>query len=404
MFIALPILPAMAEENEPTVYQSGDFSYILLEDGTAEIVYYFQIEHSSEIVIPDELDGYVVSSIGDEAFSYRAYLQSVTIPGSVTSIGDNAFSICDSLQSVTISDGVISIGANPFYRCTKLKEINVSSTHPCLVVKDGVLFYKSEQETRLVTYPNALGAVEYCIPAGVTSIGDEAFYGCEKLESITIPDSVTSIGNAAFSSCRSLQSITIPDSVASIGANPFSSCSDLTEINVSSNHSCLEVMDGVLFFKSKDEIRLVTYSRTHKEKTEYSIPAGVTCIGDYAFDECHFLQSITIPDSITYIGDGAFYACRSLQSINIPDSVTSIGDDTFYACRFLQNIIIPDGITSIGDNAFSACKSLESINIPDSVTSIGVNAFQDCPSLTLTVTEGSYAETYAIENDIPYTY
>ncbi len=82
--------------------------------------------------------------------------------------------------------------------------------------------------------------------------------------------------------------------------------------------------------------------------------------------------------------------------------MTSIGDSAFYCCDSLTSITIPDSVTSIGDNAFCCCDSLTNITIPDSVTSIGDYAFYDCTNLTIYGYTGSYAETYAKENDIPF--
>ena len=107
----------------------------------------------------------------------------------------------------------------------------------------------------------------------------------------------------------------------------------------------------------------------------------VTSIGNFAFDDCSSLTSVTIPNSVTSIGSDAFRGCSSLPSVTIPNSVTSIGSSAFSGCSSLTSIVIPDGVTSIGVRAFYKCSSLTSIIIPDSVTSIEEEAFSGCSSL-----------------------
>ena len=108
----------------------------------------------------------------------------------------------------------------------------------------------------------------------------------------------------------------------------------------------------------------------------------VASIGNYAFEDCTGLTSITIPNSVTRIGNNAFNYCTGLTSITIPNSVTSIEDSAFKYCRGLTSITIPNSVTSIGYAAFEHCTGLTSITIPNSVTSISDWAFDGCTGLT----------------------
>lgn len=426
-----------------TQYTFGDYSYILLKDGTAEIIKYYGKEEV--IAVPEKLDRFIV-----------------------TSIADRAFSMCSSLTSISLPDSVVSIDENPFAFCMKLEKIVVSSDHPTLVTKDGVLFDKANK--KLVCYPLGKAENRYSVPKGIkeigsrafascrslttiiipdsiTSIGDNAFNLCDSLIAIDLPDSVTSIGDYAFSTCKSLTTIKLPDSVVSVGKNPFNSCTKLSKIIVSPEHPILAVIDNVLFDKINKKIvcypngktdsiyniprgiKVIGYSAFggSSSLTTINIPDSVTSIEDFAFYGCGSLSTINIPDGITSIGDSVFCFCNSLITIELPDSVTSIGDYAFGACKSLTTINIPDTVISIGDHAFSACDSLTTINLPysvtsikdyafslcdslatiylpESVTSIGDKAFSNCDQLTITVVRGSYAAEFCKENGLNYIY
>ena len=189
---------------------------------------------------------------------------------------------------------------------------------------------------------------------------------------ISFNGDVTMIGEIAFFSCSSLTSITIPDSVTEIGINAFAFCDSLTEFKgkFAKDNGRIWVIDG----------KLIAFAPAGV--TEYTIPNGVTTIGEEAFYTCSSLTSVTIPDSVTSIGSQAFYGCNSLTSITIPYSVTSIGNGAFMGCSSLTSIIIPDSVTTIGQYTFYNCSSVTSVTIPDSVTSIGSYAFESCDSLT----------------------
>ena len=148
----------------------------------------------------------------------------------------------------------------------------------------------------------------------------------------------------------------------------------------------------------------------------------VTRIGDYAFEGCSSLSTISIPNSVTSIGDSAFAGCSSLSTISIPNSVTSIEHAAFKGCSSLTAISIPEGVKSIRENTFDGCSSLttiiadhnnpiydsrencnaiikrststlilgcENTIIPNSVTSIGKDAFEHCSSLTAITFKGT---------------
>jgi len=389
---------------------------------------YLSGEKIVDLVIPEG-----VANINSYAFSDCSSLTSVTIPDSVTNIGYAAFDGCRSLTSVTIGNSVTSIGIAAFYGCSSLASVTIPDS--VTGIRDSA--FRSCSSLASVTIGNSVTNIGYAafydcsslasvtIPDSVTSIGRYAFYGCSGLTSVTIPDSVTSIGSYAFYGCTSLTSLVLPNNdVVDIGDSVFDKCASLnwvelgkssldaslnnflgssvsniativirsgvTSIPKFSFYDCISLTQFVVeaenkYFAarsgllcSKDGTLVVSCPRAQKEVI---FPYNVTSIGDYAFDGCSGLTSVTIPNSVTSIGSSAFCGCRSLTSVTIGNSVTSIGSSAFWGCRSLTSVTIPDSVTSIGSSAFYGCSGLTSVTIPDSVTSIEDSAFRGCYSL-----------------------
>lgn len=394
ILLLLSITCSLAET--PALDNPDDFTYALLDDGTALIFNYSGTAESLDI--PESLDGYPVSALSDNTFYGN-----------------------DTLISITIPDSVSIPGGNPFAYCFNLTSINVSAEHPTLATIDGVLIEKNEQ--RLICYPYAYTAESYSIPEGIRIIGPSAFSSCDSLSSITLPNSVECIRGYAFSRCAALRSITIPEgveciedyafsecnaltdvtlpnSVTTIGANPFCSCPALRNIVVSPDHPVLATIDGVLFKKAE---KLLLCYPSGLDKKAYTVPQGICIIGDRAFEGSQ-LFSVVLPDSVTAIEFFAFNNCSSLVNIVIPDSVTFISGGAFSSCSSLTSVTLPNSITSINSWTFEDCTAMTSIIVPDSVTEINEDAFSGCPNLTLTFPQDSVFVQYAMDNNIPYTH
>ena len=408
-----------------------------------------------------------VTTIGSNAFSGCSSLTEITIPANVTSIssgssgafssctnltdiiidndkvtgnwgdrfpadnlsvtfkkniGITAFYNCTRLTGVTIEENVAAIGSNAFIGCTGLTDIIIDTDKITInqtqtsnwgtIFPDGRYSITFKKNIGIGNYAfyNCISLTGISIPAGVTSIGQEAFRGCrnlttvtfapdsqlrnigylafyycESLTSITIPAGVTfipnglhqsqqypvygvfayctsletvtfangsqleDIGSYAFYSCTGLTSITIPAGVTSIGSDAFYGCTSLTGITVDANNLNYASQDGILYNKAKTAF--------------IHIPKAIS-------------GNVTIPEGVTYIGD--FYYCTSLTSITFAagSQLQTIGDYAFDYCTSLTGITIPAGVTIIGQYAFRDCTSLTSITIPASVTSIGTQAFK----------------------------
>ena len=137
-------------------------------------------------------------------------------------------------------------------------------------------------------------------------------------------------------------------------------------------------------------------------ETQVSIPSGITTLEDRAFEDCKDLTDVIVPEGVTMLGCEVFRDCCNLTNIMLPEGLVSISGNAFERCSSLQNIRIPASVKIIGGGAFVDCRNLTDITILNRTTRIGCSAFWNCNRLTIHAPAGSYAETYAKENNIPF--
>ncbi len=265
-----------------------DYEYTVNDDGKS-ITLTKYIGEGGDVVIPSEIDGYSVTSIG-KAFNNCRSITCVTIPESVTSIEDSAFSFCSNLGSIKIPDSITSICDFAFNSCSSLTSISI----PDSVTNIGGC-----------AFANCSGLVNIEIPSSVTIIETFTFDSCSSLKSVTIPESVTNIGNYAFNDCSSLASIEIPNSVTSIGHTAFANCNGLVSV---------------------------------------VIPESVTNIGNYVFNNCSSLESVTFETKNVTIGSATFDDCSKLETIYLYRDSTA---DEYFSDDEYTKVYLDDEVPSV---------------------------------------------------------
>ena len=260
------------------------------------------------IVLPD-----TVKIISNNAFQSCVNLRSVAMPFGITEIYDNAFTGCSSLTSIELPESLIKIGKSIFSGCKKLKPIDFSNKN--IEYK----FYKGFeiQNNNLTYFDQTINTDQNLyIPNGIKTIGERAFSKCTNLIVVTIPRSVEAIENCAFADCTNLCVVDFPMDLLNIGRGIFAKCTQLMPIKMANRLTSyyfangLEIHDRCLTF----------FDESINKSQNLILPNGVTSIGEYAFQGCTKVKSITYPKNFKMIEEGAF-ANSSLQGSLVPSDI-----------------------------------------------------------------------------------
>lgn len=173
---------------------------------------------SNDIIIPSSTrikrEYYRIARIGANAFYNVKSLNSIKISDGISSIGAHAFSYCSSLKKVEFPTSLTDIEGELFYNCNNLESIFVDFDNPKFLSVNGVLYTKDHK--KIVAYPNAKGK-DYKIIEGTEYIESFAFKSCVDLENLRLPKSIRVIGDNVFYGCEKLKNVVIPDGLEKIG-------------------------------------------------------------------------------------------------------------------------------------------------------------------------------------------
>ena len=235
-----------------------------------------------DLVIPSEIDGYLVTSIGERAFQDNKSLRSVVLPGTVTQLMKYSFYGCEALESITLPEGLVSINLGALYG-------------------------------------TALTSVT--LPKSLEKLGESALSYCRNLHTVIIPDG------------SKLKEIGAPDSKSGSGGWAFKESVSLSNVYVDSIEHWLSIT-----FRDIESNPLYIAKNFYvggEKVNEVDVPESITAILPYAFASNIFTR-ISLHDGVVSIGANGFNGCTYLKSLYIPAGVSTVGDNAFYGCTRLN--------------------------------------------------------------------
>ncbi|MBQ8597087.1 MAG: leucine-rich repeat domain-containing protein, partial [Lachnospiraceae bacterium] len=229
------------------------------------------------------------------------------------------------------------------------------------------------------------------IPAGVKSIGEEAFAGNDNLVKVTIEGDVESIDYRAFAECDNLRTVSIGNSVEKIETAAFSNNKEL--VNVSVGTGLKDLGSGV--FAGCSQLKSLSLSEANPYLCYEN---GILYDDDkstvYMMMPMYEKEAVILPNSVTEIKAYSFWGNPYVRYAYLGSGLYEVPEYAFSNCMNLNDVEIPLPVRGIGAKAFEDCVNLASVIVPESVTRISDSAFDGCPKVVIDAVPGTYAAEF----------
>ena len=244
---------------------------------------------SSNLEIPDIVQGLPVLKLSFSKTSNMSNLFSIAIPSSVTEI--DTFKGATSLENVELPNSITNLPS--FSGCTKLKSVIIPET----ITEIPESCFENCKALKSVSKPTTSDSTESGESLnGIKEIGKSAFSNCSALKTIALETtSITNLNEQTFYNCSLLSTITLPETIQSVASEAFSGCTALTEVN------------------------------------GFELITSLASVNTKIFNSCKNLSSITVNTQVEVIPADMFNGCTSIRTFIIPENVTEIGSSAFAA-------------------------------------------------------------------------
>lgn len=424
----------------------GPVWYRMIPDSHAEVI--GCLPFIKNITIPPMIEHIPVTGIAEQAFAGCSALSRITLPDSVGQIGKEAFRGCEKLRTFRFPNQLRILEESCFAQCFQLRN---------------AVFPDTLETVGAYAFKDCISLMEVSLGKGCREIAPTAFQECPSLTAFHVPQEneffsaeegiLYNYDKTMLLRCPETRDRAVfLDADTEFIPDAFDRCMKLPAIYADDNHPTYGSWDGVLYDKEGTTLMMLPQGRrkplqllecvidiSERALDQSFVPvmqvadnvidfAWIDCcslprfeVSEYnpAFSDvdgvlydkeqtvliaCYgaFHGTLVLPETVTMIDCGAVSGCGGVTEVILPEGLFLIDHAAFASCTALREADIPQSVTTIGDEAFLSCFSLEAVRIAGMDVEIGADAFLGCLNLTIYAPQGSTAEAYAKEHEIPF--